>query len=96
MGVWVNESESQACATEALEAVALLEGVCHWGPALRFQKLMPVPVSSLCLFPRCCLSMGALSSSSSTMPACCHANNHDGYGLYPLGTVSYQIKCFLS
>ena len=30
--------------------VALLEEVCHWGWALRFQKSMPGPVS-LCMVP---------------------------------------------
>ena len=30
---------------EGLESMALLEEVCHWGWALRFQKPMPGPVS---------------------------------------------------
>jgi hypothetical protein len=34
---------------EGLGGVASLEGMCHWGPALKFQKPMPFPVNYLCL-----------------------------------------------
>jgi hypothetical protein len=34
---------------EGLEGVALLEEVCHWKWGLRFQKLMPLPISALSL-----------------------------------------------
>jgi len=34
---------------EGFGGVALLEEVCHWEWALRFQRSMPFPVSALCL-----------------------------------------------
>jgi hypothetical protein len=37
--------------------VALLEEVCHWEWALRFQKLIPGPVSPFSLFPTLLLSV---------------------------------------
>lgn len=53
---------------EGLRGVALLQEVCHWEWALRYQKPTPFLVSSLCLV----LVDGkwALSYYSSTMPAC--------------------------
>jgi hypothetical protein len=66
---------------KGLEDVALLEEVCHWEWALRFQKLIPGPVS---------LSLPVdqdIKFSATTLPpslhVCCHVPFYDDNGLTP-------------
>jgi hypothetical protein len=49
--IYYLNTQSQVGGTiwEGLGSVAILEEVCPWGWALRFQRPMPFPVSSLCL-----------------------------------------------
>lgn len=71
---------------ERVGGVALLEGTCHWGWALRLQKPKPFQVSFFCLL------FSATTPDSTCLSACCCASGH-GQRLWRLHKP--QIKCLL-
>ena len=70
---------------EGLGGVALMEELCHWGWALRFEKAPAIPNASL---PPNVRARGELSAIPATMPLLHH------HGLSPSENIS-PIKCFL-
>lgn len=62
--------------------VSLLEGVCHWGWALKFQKIKPDPVAQhlFLLLLNADVELSA-ASPALILPSCCHASDHDIIGL---------------
>jgi hypothetical protein len=76
--------------------VALLEEVCHWGWALRSQKLKPGPVAHLFFLLPSHLDVELSATSlAPCLPLWHHASLHDNNGL-DLWTVSQpQLNVFL-
>ena len=76
--------------------VALLEEVCHWGWALRSQKLKPGPVAHLFFLLPSHLDVELSATSlAPCLPLWHHASRHDNNGL-DLWTVSQpQLNVFL-
>ncbi|EDL00606.1 mCG1042685, partial [Mus musculus] len=60
---------------EGSEGVALLEEICHWGWALRFQKSMPGSHLFLCLLPTDKDAKLSATSPAQHLPASCHDEN---------------------
>jgi hypothetical protein len=76
----IESGTSRRCSLVEI-GVALLEEVCHWGWALRFQKLQPNPMAHLLfLVP---VNQDVELSATTAAPrlhAHCHAFCHDDYG----------------
>ena len=83
---------------EGMGSMALLEKVCHWGWALRFQKpMLGLVIHSLCLqlLDYICAFCYCLSTMPACLPAYHSIPSHDHHELTLWNSKQAPTKCFL-